>query len=387
MLGLGVVITAISIVVALVLVVVQRNLEQIKRVDTRSAVATETKTSTPITIESVIGGTVKSTVVDLTPTNTLAPISTVAPGELKSVNFLMTGSDNRDCIDPNSPFAKTFLGTGTPEGSRSDTIMLIHVEETTGQLGLLSFPRDLWVPVAGTNKMSRINSTFNKNDPSRLIATIESFFQIPVDHYINIDFCVFKDLVNAVGGIKMSFSRPLRDQNSALEIPKAGCFKFDGDHALAYVRSRHMQYQRKSGVWKTEGSSDILRIRRQQDFMRRVMAAVRSKGALNIGLVTKLVRAFERRVIVDKNLTAKDVLRLANALKSFDPETTRSFIIEGEITTIGAKSVVDPDLSGSRMRTILTAFRGQTYLKNIPSTNQNDDYGGNGILPDPNGTC
>jgi len=386
-LGGSVLLAGVSLIVALALLVVQRNLEQVKRVDTRTEPVGETKTSAPLTVESNIEGIVKSTVVDLAPTNSLAPISTVAPGELKSVNFLMTGSDNRDCIDPNSPYASTFMGGGTPGGSRPDTIMLVHVEETTGQVGLLSFPRDLWVPVAGTNKMSKLNATFNKNDPTRLIATIESFFQIPIDHYVSIDFCVFKDLVNAVGGIKIPFLTALKDNFTKLNVPKAGCFKFDGDHALAYVRSRHLQFKNEASNWKAEGTADIGRIKRQQDFIRRVMNAVQSKGALNIGLVTKLVRSFERRVVVDANLTAKDVLNLAGALKGFDPSTTRSFIIEGKITNVGPQSVVDPDLSGSRMRTILTAFRGDTYLKNIPSVNQNNVYGTKSILPDPKGKC
>jgi len=367
--------------------VVQRNLDQIKRVDTHALPVSETKTATQVTIESLTEGLVKSSVLDNNPANTLAPISTVAPGTLESVNFLMTGSDNRSCIDPNSKFARTFLGGTGAGGSRPDTIMLLHVEKTTGTVGMLSFPRDLWVPVAGTNRMSKINATFNKSDPTRLIATIESFFHIPVDHYVSIDFCVFKDLVNAVGGIKIPFLTPLRDRNTLLDVPQPGCFKFDGDHALAYVRSRHTQYKNAAGVWKSEGTADIGRIKRQQDFIRRVMNAVRSKGALNLGLVTKLVKAFEKRVVVDSNLTANDVLSLAGALKNFDPATTRSFIVEGKITNKGTQSVVDPQLSGSRMRTILTAFRGDTYLKNIPNVNQNNVYGTKSILPDPNTKC
>lgn len=384
----SVALAAVSLIVALVMIVVQHNLNQIKRVDISATPVGEVKTasSTPLTIESLTEGLVKSSVVDMNPANTLAPISTVAPGTLDSVNFLMTGSDNRSCIDPNSEFASTFLGGGAG-GNRPDTIMLLHIETTTGSVGMLSFPRDLWVPVAGTNRMSKINATFTKNDPSRLIATIESFFQIRIDHYVSIDFCVFKDLVNAVGGIKIPFLTPLRDRNTRLSVPKAGCFKFDGDHALAYVRSRHLQYQNSAGTWKSEGTADIGRIKRQQDFIRRVMNAVRSKGALNLGLVTKLVRSFEKRVVVDKNLTAQDVLSLAGALKNFDPATTRSFIVEGKITNKGPQSVVDPQLSGSRMRTILTAFRGDTYLKNIPQVNQNNVYGTKSILPDPEGKC
>ena len=75
-------------------------------------------------------------------------------------------------------------------------------------MSVRQFLRCLWAFI--TNRMAKMNATFNKNDPTRLIATIESFFQIHVDHYVSIDFCVFKDLVNALGGITIPFDRPLR---------------------------------------------------------------------------------------------------------------------------------------------------------------------------------
>lgn len=378
--------SAIALIAALAIVTVQHNLEQIKRVDIESAPIGETKSVTKLTVESLVAGLVKSTVVDNEPDNTLAPLVTAPKGSIKSVNFLMTGSDNRSCIDRNSRFASTFLA-GSAAGNRPDTIMLLHVETDSGTVSMLSFPRDLWVPVAGTNRMAKINSTFSKNDPQRLINTIESFFKIKVDHYVSIDFCVFKDLVNAVGGITIPFATALRDRNTRLDVPEPGCFTFDGDHALAYVRSRHMQYRNAAGVWKSEGTADIGRIKRQQDFIRRVMNAVRSKGSLNIGLVTKLVKAFEKRVIVDRNLTASDVLTLAGALKGFDPASTRSFIVEGVITNKAEQSVVDPRLGSARMRAILAVFQGNLRIKDAPKTSQSDVYGTKSITPDSSQTC
>lgn len=377
---------AIALIAALVILTVQRNLEQIKRVDIEATPVGQTKTETKVTIESLVEGLVKSSVLDAETEGTLAPLVTAPKGSIKSVNFLMTGSDSRNCIDPNSEFANTFLASSA-SGNRPDTIMLLHVESDTGTVGMLSFPRDLWVPVAGTNKMSKINATFSQNDPTRLIATIESYFKIKVDHYVSIDFCVFKDLVNAVGGVTIPFETALRDRYTRLNVPKPGCFTFDGDHALAYVRSRHLQYQTASGSWKSEGTADIGRIKRQQDFIRRVMNAVRSKGTLNLSLVTKLVKAFEKRVVVDANLTANDVLQLAGALKNFDPATTRSFIVEGVITNKGTQSVVDPRLSGSRMRAILAVFQGDLRVNDAPKTSQTDVYGSKSITPDNKTSC
>ena len=80
----SILLAAVSLVIALVMVVVQRNLEQIKRVDTRAVPVGETRTSTPLTLESLTEGLVKTSIVDNSTGNTLAPISTVAPGTIES---------------------------------------------------------------------------------------------------------------------------------------------------------------------------------------------------------------------------------------------------------------------------------------------------------------
>ena len=86
------------------------------------------------------------------------------------------------------------------------------------------------------------------------IDTIYENFGIGIDHYIQVDFCAFKTLVDAVGGVTVPFEYPARDDNTGLNVPAPGCFTFDGDHALAYVRSRHYEYEDPpgSGNWKTD---------------------------------------------------------------------------------------------------------------------------------------
>jgi LCP family protein required for cell wall assembly len=103
---------------------------------------------------------------------------------------------------------------------------------------VLSFPRDLYVKIAGSNSRSRINSAYRRDDPQRLINTIYQNFGIGIDHYIQVDFCTFKTLVDAVGGVTVPFTFPARDPNTGLDVPTTGCYTFNGDHALAYVRSR-----------------------------------------------------------------------------------------------------------------------------------------------------
>ena len=164
-------------------------------------------------------------------------------GAVEAKNYLIVGSDSRDCIDPASPYAGAFLTEGSDIGDRSDTIMVLRVDPDESQAAILSFPRDLWVRIGSTNRKSRINSAFDKEDPGRLVETIEENFSIPVDHYIEVDFCAFKYLVDAVGGVKIPFEYATRDRYTGLDITEPGCYTMTGDAALAYVRSRHYQYR------------------------------------------------------------------------------------------------------------------------------------------------
>lgn len=174
---------------------------------------------------------------------TAAPALPVAP----PVNFLVVGSDSRACIDPNAEDAGQFLDKGDT-GNQSDTIMVLRVDPGTNAAAILSFPRDLFVKLAGTNRSAKINAAFAGGNPSRLIQTIEQNFAVPIDHYVQIDFCAFKNIVDAVGGIKIAFEYPARDTNSGLWVPDAGCVALDGTNALRYARSRYFE-------WSTNGAA------------------------------------------------------------------------------------------------------------------------------------
>ena len=68
--------------------------------------------------------------------------------------------------------------------------------------------------------------------------TLYDNFGVKVDHFIQVDFCAFKKIVDAVGGVSVPFTYPMRDTNTGLNITEPGCYTFSGDEALAYVRSR-----------------------------------------------------------------------------------------------------------------------------------------------------
>src|SRR4029077_11443630 len=136
----------------------------------------------------------------------------------------------------------------------------------------VSFPRDLWVSIAGTGSNERINTAYSVNDgPQRLIDTLRQDFGITINHYVELDFKSFKGIVDAVGGVPMSFQTPMRDRNSGLYVDTAGCTTLDGDQALAFARSRHLEYMDSKLKWVSDPSADLGRINRQQVFLQHVI--------------------------------------------------------------------------------------------------------------------
>lgn len=180
------------------------------------------------------------------------------------VNYLLVGSDSRAGADPTDADYGSIGTESDVTGRRSDTIMLMRYDTSTGTAALVSFPRDLYVSIDGGRK-DRINSAYSIG-PDALVRTIQNEFGVPVNHYIEVDFAGFKRIVDAIGGVSICFDAPTRDLHTGLSIPEAGCFKLNGVQARQYARSRYLETWNGSD-WKSEGGSDLGRIERQQNFI------------------------------------------------------------------------------------------------------------------------
>ncbi len=296
------------------------------------------------------------------PTITDPPI----PVDLTAKNFLITGSDNGACVDPNSPYAAAF-GDRNGLGERADTIMILRLDPKTNAAAVLSFPRDLWVRINGKKTQGRINSAFNRDDPNPLIVTIFDNFGILIDHYVNIDFCAFKEIVDAVGGVRVPFATPVRDKNTNLLIEAPGCHTFGGEEGLAYVRSRHFRYyDAKTKKWVEDPAADRGRISRQQDFLRRAIQKALDKSAGNPTIAKDLIDAALTYVILDANLTAGRLLELANAMKNLDPTTMKTYQVEGTGKMVGELAVIEPRIKTDNMKAVLAVFQGRARLVDAP---------------------
>ena len=296
----------------------------------------------------------------------LSPQETFPVADPAAKNFLITGADNNACVDPNSPFAAAF-GDRSDAGNRSDTIMIMRVDPATSQAAILSLPRDLWVPISGTKTTSRINSAYVKDDPRLLIQTIYDNFKIGIDHFIQVDFCAFKTLVDAVSGVGVPFEFASRDTHTGFFVPEPGCFNFSGDHALAYVRSRHYEtFDPNTDKWVEDQFYDLGRISRQQDFIRRVIAKALNTGAFNPSFARGIINTAEKYVVTDQELTVARLLEFAGVIQNLNPAQLQTYQIEVERQIIDDNDVLIPKVGSRNMRAVLAIFRGEAALAAPP---------------------
>lgn len=283
-------------------------------------------------------------------------------GDLSSKNFLITGRDNNECLDSDSRYGETVEGRSGYAGL-TDTIMIIRVNPAENKAAVLSFPRDLYVKIAKSDSKNRINTAFRPNEPQRLVDTIMTNFGIGINHYIAIDFCAFKTIVNAVGGVRIPFAHAARDKNTLFEVEQPGCAELDGDAALAYVRSRHYAYfDSKKNKWIGDPSGDWGRIARQQDFLRRVLRAALDKGVTNPAVANRLLGAALDNVVTDDKLSPLNMLQLARAMRNVSEKDVRTYTVDGAAKRIAGQSVIEPTINSDAMKAILGIFRGETTI-------------------------
>jgi LCP family protein required for cell wall assembly len=179
-------------------------------------------------------------------------VDALPPSDISSsgTNFLLVGSDSRVGL---SKAQQKRLHTGSTEGQRTDTIMIMHVP-VLGAPTLVSIPRDSWVGIPGYGQ-GKINSAFAVGGPELLVTTVEQATGLHIDHYVEIGFAGVAQTTDALGGVRLCPDRRYNDANSGLKVKK-GCQTMDGKDALAYVRMRY-----------ADPRGDLGRVERQQEFI------------------------------------------------------------------------------------------------------------------------
>ncbi|SCK58760.1 LCP family protein [Streptomyces sp. WMMB 322] len=217
----------------------------------------------------------------------------------KGTNYLIVGSDSREGL---SAADRKELRTGVFGGRRTDSMILMHKGENGTTM--MSLPRDSWVTVPGykrpsTGKRSepeknKLNAAYSVGGPELLIATIEHNTGLRIDHYAEIGFAGFVNIVDAVGGVPMCIERDIKDKDSGADL-RRGCQNLDGADALAFVRQRHQEAQ-----------GDLGRTQNQQKFLSALADKATSPGTvLNPSDVYPALDAGLDTLVVDQNMSMR----------------------------------------------------------------------------------
>ena len=175
------------------------------------------------------------------------------PPAAEGTNWLLVGSDSRQGL---SEEQREKLSTGKAGGRRTDTIMIAHIPDNDTKPTLLSIPRDSLVQVPG-HGTAKINAAFSWGGPSLLAKTVEQATGLRIDHYIEIGFGGFANVVDAIGGVELNIPQRMHDTLTGVTIP-AGHQTLNGAEALGFVRMRHSEATPRS---------DLDRIANQRKFI------------------------------------------------------------------------------------------------------------------------
>jgi LCP family protein required for cell wall assembly len=242
-----------------------------------------------------------------------------APSPPNGANYLLIGSDTRAFVH-NAGEEQAFGGKKETSGQRSDTMMVVHVEPGAKRTLAVSFPRDLWVDIPGQG-MSKINGAFNSG-PNKVIETLKSNFGIEINHYLEVDFKSFQGIVRAIGSVPTYFPYPARDLKTNLGIRFPGCARLDGPTALAYVRSRALEYLNvDTNKWvSADVVPDISRIARQQSFIRGLAGLAVAKSLNDPLTANEIADRVVENLKVDQGLSKDEIFSIVEAFRAINPD-------------------------------------------------------------------
>ncbi|MFF7643790.1 LCP family protein [Streptomyces canus] len=233
------------------------------------------------------------------------------PDQGDGTNYLIVGSDSRAGL---SSEQKKQLHTGSAEGKRTDSMMILH----TGSSGdtLISLPRDSDVEIPtfvgsesgktykGTGRHVKLNAAYAEDGPELLVRTVEFNTGLRIDHYVEIGFAGFASIVDAVGGVEIDIDKGFKDKYSGADF-KTGKQTLNGDQALAFVRTRH-----------AFAASDLQRTKNQQKFLAALAHQVATPGTvLNPFKLYPTLGAGLDSLIVDKDMGLYDLGSMFFAMK------------------------------------------------------------------------
>jgi LCP family protein required for cell wall assembly len=159
-----------------------------------------------------------------------APVVTPEPTP-SFINILLLGSDERP--DETGP-------------SRTDTMILLSINPQEKTLGMLSMPRDLWVPIPGQNITTKINTAYGIGEAQAYAGggaqlakdTVSSLIGRPVDYFVRVNFDGFRELIDLIGGVDVVVASTIHDEEYPTADYGVETFHLDAGAAASRRRNR-----------------------------------------------------------------------------------------------------------------------------------------------------
>ena len=235
----------------------------------------------------------------------------------KVTNILLIGADKGD--DGNS--------------SRSDTTMLLSIDNTAKTIKLVSFLRDLYVEIP-TIKKQKLNAAYSKGGAGLTMQTLENNFRVNIDKYVSVDFESFSAIIDKMGGLDIQMDKKLCDaenRNMGSNL-KPGVNHLNGRLALYYARIR-------------ETDSDFGRTGRQREVMELMIQKFKTMNPLEINKMM-----YDNLHLVKTNLSDADLVYLASIAGSASKYPMKTMYVPNPNTykdrkIKGVGDVLDPDLT------------------------------------------
>jgi len=237
-------------------------------------------------------------------------------GSSDPMTILVVASDSREGLTKNEANA-LHLGTADYGAPRTDTMMLVHISANADAVTVVSLPRDTLATIPAyvdskgkTRKahQSKLNAAYAEGGAPLMVKTVASLTGVTINHYLEMNFNGFLQMVDAVDGVEVCLAKPLKDKNSGLDLPK-GRQTISGPQALAYVRARYV-----------DPTADLGRMKRQQKFVASIVKKATSAGTiLNPVKLNGFLSAVAGSITADAGLGTDQLLALADRLKGTNP--------------------------------------------------------------------
>lgn len=227
-----------------------------------------------------------------------------------SINFLLMGVDSQESNETSNV--------------RTDTLMVFNVNKSSGEISILSIPRDTRTPIEGRKYQEKINHTHVYGGPELVLETVSDLLNLDLEYYVVADYKFVEEFVDLIGGVEIDVPMDMKYEDPVAEPPlyidiREGLQTLDGDKSLQYLRFR-----------KGYADADLGRIRAQQSFMKSLVK--QTLKPLNVLKAPLMLKAYNENI--DTNISLGTIAKYSLKFNKYDLANMNTETLPGDAKTI-----------------------------------------------------